>query len=204
MTLDDRGKLQPALASSWQAAPGNQRWQFWLRSDVKFHDGSPLTAESVAAALRSANPDWNVSPAGDSVVIERDSGDPDLGARVAQARNAITKRSEGGALIGTGPFHITNWQPGKKLSLAADEGYWGGRAFVDAIEIEFGRPAREQLLALDLGKADIAEVGVEAIPPGGNRRKARRIVVAGGVDGFGVHPGAGIGRRGKTSGRPSH
>ena len=161
VTLDDRGKLKPALASSWQAAPGNQRWQFWLRSDVKFHDGSPLTAESVAAALRSANPDWNVSPAGDSVVIERDSGDPDLGARVAQARNAITKRSEGGALIGTGPFHITNWQPGKKLSLAADEGYWGGRAFVDAIEIEFGRPAREQLLALDLGKADIAEVGVE-------------------------------------------
>ena len=95
------------------------------------------------------------------MVIERDSGDPDLAARVAQARNAITKRSEGGTLIGTGPFHITNWQPGKKLSLAADEGYWGGRAFVDAIEIEFGRPARDQLIALDLGKADIAEVAVE-------------------------------------------
>jgi peptide/nickel transport system substrate-binding protein len=159
--LDDRGSLKPALATSWQSAPGNQRWQFWLRRGVKFHDGSPLTAEAVAAALRSANPDWNVSPAADSVVIERDSGDPDLAARVAQARNAITKRSEGGTLIGTGPFHITSWQPGKKLSLAADEGYWGGRAFVDAIEIEFGRPARDQLIALDLGKADIAEVAVE-------------------------------------------
>ncbi len=161
VTLDDRGRLQPALASSWQAGPGNQRWQFWLRRGVKFHDGSPLTAEAVAAALRSANPDWNVSPAGDSVVIERDSGDPDLAARAAQPRNAITKRSEGGTLIGTGPFHITSWQPGKKLSLAADEGYWGGRAFVDAIEIEFGRPARDQLMALDLGKADIAELAVE-------------------------------------------
>ncbi len=161
VTLDDRGRLQPALATSWQAAPGNQRWQFWLRRGVKFHDGSPLTAEAVAAALRSANPDWNVSPAADSVVVERDSGDPDLAARAAQPRNAITKRSEGGTLIGTGPFHITNWQPGKKLSLAADEGYWGGRAFVDAIEIEFGRSVRDQLIALDLGKADVAEVAVE-------------------------------------------
>jgi peptide/nickel transport system substrate-binding protein len=161
VNLDDRDRLKPGLATSWQAAAGNQRWQFWLRRGVKFYDGSPLTAEAVAAALRAANPDWNVSPAGDSVVIERDAGDSDLAARVAQARNAITKRSEGGTLIGTGPFHITNWQPGKKLFLAADEGYWGGRAFVDAIEIEFGRPARDQLIALDLGKADIAEVAVE-------------------------------------------
>jgi ABC-type transport system substrate-binding protein len=161
VTVDDRGRVQPALATSWQAAPGNQRWQFWLRHGVKFHDGSPLTAEAVAAGLRSANPDWNVSPAADSVVIERDTGDPDLAARLALARNAVTKRSEGGTLIGTGLFHITNWQPGKKLSLAADEGYWGGRAFVDTIEIEFGRLARDQLIALDLGKADIAEVAVE-------------------------------------------
>ena len=50
--LDDRDRLKPGLATSWQAAPGNQRWQFWLRRGVKFHDGSPLTAEAVAAVLR--------------------------------------------------------------------------------------------------------------------------------------------------------
>jgi peptide/nickel transport system substrate-binding protein len=159
--LDDHGKLQPALATSWQAGPGNQRWQFWLRRGVKFHDGSPLTAEAVAAAVRAANPEWSVSAAADSVVIERDTGDPDLPARLAQPRNAIIKRSEGGTLIGTGPFHITNWQPGKKLALTADEQYWGGRAFVDAIEIEFGKSTRDQLIALDLGKAEIAEVAAE-------------------------------------------
>jgi len=161
VTLDDRGRVAPSLATSWQASPGNQRWQFSVRRGVNFHDGSPLTSEAVAAALRAANPDWSVSATGDSIVVERDSGDPDLPARLALARNSITKRSEGGTLIGTGPFHITNWQPGKKLSLTADEGYWGGRAFVDAIEIEFGKATRDQLIALDLGKADIAEVAVE-------------------------------------------
>src|SRR6266436_6939709 len=31
VTVDDRGRLQPALAVSWRAEPGNQRWQFWLK-----------------------------------------------------------------------------------------------------------------------------------------------------------------------------
>ena len=161
VTMDDRGRPQPALATSWQAAPGNQRWQFWVRRGVKFHDGSPLTPEAVAAALRVANPDWNVSPAADSVIIEQNVPEPDLPASLARPRNAITKRSEGGTLIGTGPFHIRDWQPGKKLILAANEGYWGGRPYLDAIEIELGKASRDQLLGLDLGKGDVAEVDPE-------------------------------------------
>jgi ABC-type transport system substrate-binding protein len=161
VTMDDGGRLRPALATSWQAAPGNQRWQFWLRRGVKFHDGSPLTPEAVAAAIRAGNPDWTVLPAVDSVVVERNAPDLDLAAQLARPRNAISKRSEGGRLIGTGPFHITDWQPGKKLSLAADEGYWGGRPFLDAIEIEMGKASRDQLLALDVGRADLAEVAPE-------------------------------------------
>jgi len=51
-----RGRLAPALAASWQAEPGNQRWTFLLRRNVKFHDGSPLTADAVAASLRAVNP----------------------------------------------------------------------------------------------------------------------------------------------------
>jgi peptide/nickel transport system substrate-binding protein len=161
VTMDEGGNLQPALAITWQAAPGNQRWQFWIRQGIKFHDGSPLTAEAVAAALRAANPDWNVLPAGDSVLIERNAPDADLAAQLARTRNSISKRSEGGVLMGTGPFHATNWQPAKKLALAADERYWGGRPFVDGVEIELGVSSRDQLLALDLGKADVAELGPE-------------------------------------------
>jgi ABC-type transport system substrate-binding protein len=161
VTMDSGGRLRPALATSWQAAPGDQRWQFWLRRGVKFHDGSPLTPEAVAAALRAGNPDWTVFPAVDSVIVERTAADVDLAAQLARPRNAISKRSEGGRLIGTGPFHITDWQPGKRLALAADEGYWGGRPFLDAIEIEMGKASRDQLLALDVGKADIAEVAPE-------------------------------------------
>jgi len=161
VTIDNRGRLQPALATSWKAEPGNQRWQFWLRHGVKFHDGSPLTPEAVAASLRVANPGWNVLPANDSVIIERDGPAPDLGVELARAQNAIAKRSAGGSVMGTGPFHVTDWQPGKKLSVAAEEGYWAGRTFLDAIEIEMGKNSRDQLISLELGRADVVEIGSE-------------------------------------------
>jgi peptide/nickel transport system substrate-binding protein len=35
VTLDARGQAQPALAASWQADPGNQRWQFMVRRGVR-------------------------------------------------------------------------------------------------------------------------------------------------------------------------
>ena len=68
---DESGRVQPSLAASWQVSPGTQRWQFRLRHGIKFHDGTPLTAEIAAASLRAANPSWNVLADGDSVVIER-------------------------------------------------------------------------------------------------------------------------------------
>lgn len=158
--MDDLGRLQPALATNWQAESGNQRWQFWLRKNVRFHDGSPLTPDAVAASLRAANPRWTVFAAADSVVIERDSPAQDLAPELARPRNAIAKRGAGN-IIGTGPFHVTEWQPAKKLSLTAEEGYWGGRAFVDGIEIELGKSGRDQLIALELGRTDVTELAPE-------------------------------------------
>ena len=49
--VNESGALQPALAVRWKAQNGGHRWQFWLRPGVHFHDGSPLTAESVQQSL---------------------------------------------------------------------------------------------------------------------------------------------------------
>ena len=67
----------------------------------------------------------------------------------------------GGKISGTGPFAVSQWDPGKKLSLAARDDYWGGRAFLDAIEIDMGKNLREQMISLDLGKAQVIEVAPE-------------------------------------------
>ena len=161
VSLDDRGRPQPLLATSWQSEPGSQRWRFILRSGVSFHDGAPLDSGAVAASLRNSNPEWKVIAAGELVMIETESAHPDLPAELALARNSIVRRD--GKISGTGPFAIAQWEAGKHATLAANEQYWGGRPFLDSVSVDFGKNDRDQMLSLDLGKADVIEVAPESI-----------------------------------------
>ena len=161
VNVDENLQIQPALATSWQASPGNQRWQLRIRRGVKFHDGTVLSAEIAAASLRAANPTWKVTSEGESILITRDTADLELLAQLALPRNSIVKKNADGIPSGTGPFHIVDWRPGRSLALAADEDCWRGRPFLDAIEVDMGRSFHEQMTAMELGKADLVEVAAE-------------------------------------------
>ena len=47
------GGFEPLLAERWESQNGGRRWQFWLRANVRFHDGSMLSATDIAQALSS-------------------------------------------------------------------------------------------------------------------------------------------------------
>ncbi len=160
--LDDTGSPRPQLARAWQAR-NNRRWQFSLRPDVKLQDGSVLTPAQVVASLKAANPAWRVTPLADGIVLDFDSPQPHLLAQLAWPANAIVVRAADGALLGTGPYRIAEWQPGRRALLAAHEEYWGGRPFLDAVQIEMGRSYRDQLIDLDLGKADVVELAADQV-----------------------------------------
>jgi ABC-type oligopeptide transport system substrate-binding subunit len=169
--LDDRGRPQPLLASSWQVEPGNQRWRFQVRNGVIFSDGIPLDASAAAASLRAANPEWKVFALGDLVMIETSSPVPNLGAELALPRNSITRRSQG-ALIGTGPFTVATWDAAKQhATLQANDQYGAGRPYIDSIEADFGKNDRDQLMLMDLGKIDLIAIAPEDIrrAQGGSR-----------------------------------
>ena len=156
ITVDDLGRVQPALAISWQAAPDQRNWEFHLRTGVMLADGSLLTPAIVVGALRTANPTWNVYETADSVLVGLDGASPGFPAELAEARYGIVKRSPG-KLSGTGPFRVNDFQPGKSMLLVANEEYWGGRPFVDSVQIDLGRSYRDQIVALDLRKAEVIE-----------------------------------------------
>jgi len=171
VVLDEHGQPQPSLASSWQPEPGNQRWLFTLRRGVTFSDGSPLNSDSVAASLRNANPQWRIFSGADSVTIECAAPNPLLPAALAQTRYGIAKRDR--QPRGSGPFNIQDWVPGKKLTLTARDDYWNGRAFPDTLEIEMGKPVRDQMIAFDVGKLDLVEVTPETAFTANDRRIER-------------------------------
>jgi peptide/nickel transport system substrate-binding protein len=70
---------------------------------------------------------------------------------------------------GAGAFRISAWDPGKSVTLAANDDYRGGRPFVDSIEIQMGRNARDRLLDLELNKTDFAEIPAEQARHAGER-----------------------------------
>ncbi|HXF14642.1 MAG TPA: ABC transporter substrate-binding protein [Terriglobales bacterium] len=161
--LDDRGRPQPLLAASWQVEPGNQRWRFQLRNGVVFSDGVPVDSSVAAASIRAANPDWKIFALGELIMIETSSPVPNLAAELALPRNSISRRVQG-ALIGTGPFTVAQFDATKQhLTLQANDQYWGGRPYIDSIEADMGKNDRDQLMLMDLGKNDLVEVAPEDI-----------------------------------------
>jgi ABC-type transport system substrate-binding protein len=159
--IDAQGRTQPKLATSWQADSARRMWQFNLRT-ANFHDGTPLTATVVAASLRSANPEWRViATSRQSVTVETPAPAPHLPELLALVRFSIIKRS--GALVGTGPFTLTDWQPGERALLTAYDEYWGGRSFPDSIDFHMGLSLREHLMERNLGLDHAVELGVDQV-----------------------------------------
>lgn len=167
--LDGEGQLLPGLALSWEHDSSNRQWRLRLRPDVKFDDGSTMTSEVVAAALRSASPGWRIGTYADRLTIDCELPAPDLPYVLTEVSKSVVLRGENGRLSGTGPFRLQRWEPGRLAVLAANQGYWEGRPFLESIMIEMGRSLRDQLLDLELNKADFVEIG-----PNDARRMAQR------------------------------
>lgn len=160
--LDRNGEAQPAIAVSWEHDSQSVIWRFKLRPGVKWHDGEPLTPEDVAASLQRKGLSVSARPAGDVLEINLAHAWPDLLVALATDNALVIRRSgdhpAGALTVGTGPFRLTDWQPGRSAELEANDDYWGGRPFIDMIKIQMGRTSREQILDLELDRADLAEL----------------------------------------------
>jgi len=109
----------------------------------------------------------------ETLVIRSEQSAPNLPprwrAQVIRSGSAVAI----GAVMGTGPFRIMNFDPGKRVVLAANTNYWAGRPYLDSVEIEMGRSPRDQSLDFDLNKADLVELGIgDARRVSQNGRKA--------------------------------
>jgi len=151
---DKNLNLVPALASSWkQTSP--TVWRFELRKNVKFHDGTPFTADDVLFSFERAAGDGSdmrsytndvkeVRKDGDHVIeIETKAPFPILPDVISllyimskkwseenQATRPVDRRKgvENAASFranGTGPFRLRERQPNVKTSFVRNGNYWG-------------------------------------------------------------------------------
>ncbi len=167
--LDSSGRTCPALAQSWERDTGGTKWQFKLRPNVKWHDGSPLTLAEAAEAINGDATERRWSVVANALEADAEQSRPDFPALLAAVPGRQVMKKAQTELdtppLGTGPFRLVQWEANRRAVFAANEDYWGGRPYVDSIQVEMGRPSREQLIDLELDKADVVE-----LDPGEARR----------------------------------
>jgi ABC-type transport system substrate-binding protein len=140
VSLDDHGRPQPSLATSWTHDAARKAWIFQARKNVKLHDGSI----------------W--SPPGGAIAVPDDRPIEQILRELAGARSAVVVKAEDGSLLGTGPFRIARWEAGQAATLVAHDQYWGARPFLDSISILMGRSLANQASDFQSGKADAVEI----------------------------------------------
>lgn len=159
--IDAQGHTRPRLAIGWQVDSTRRIWQFQLRG-AAFHDGVALTSASVAASLRSAAPEWKVAPLGrQGFSIETPAPVPYLPEILSLPKYSIVRRLPDNTLQGSGPFKVSEWQPGERALLTASEDHWGGRPFADSVEIVMGGSMREHLMERNLGPDHAVEISLD-------------------------------------------
>ncbi len=171
----------PGLAERWEVSPDARRYTFYLRKDVKFHDGTPLTARAVKETLdhivnpetrsRSAKPALGpylrTDVRGDyvaTVVFSEPNGAfmnnvCTSGMAPISPKNLaeLGHRGVSQRPVGTGPFMFKEWVPGSHVTVVANPDYnWGPSV------------ARHQ------GPPHIAELTFRIIPDAATRFNALR------------------------------
>jgi len=157
VALDEDQNIVPSLAEDWEASDDGLTWTFHLRDDVRFSNGREFSAEDVVYTYdRMLDPDTAsgqaylldgvesvTAPDDSTIVFELDAPNPALLSKLAgnKAVGIIARESvEDGTIntspIGTGPFMITDFQPGIQLTLERNPEYWReGLPYLDGVQI---------------------------------------------------------------------
>ena len=186
LRIDFDGEVKPFLAESWELT-GDSAWEFRLRDDVKFHDGSSFDGESVVAALTYlhgvANPPRGFSEetlmsveATNSHTVTVTSGSTDLvlPTRLAGPSAGILSpaayESRGDAPpspvgAGTGPFALDDDLSIDIARVSRNDAYWGGEANLSAGEFLFTPDGLTRAAMLETGEADfVSHLPVSQLP----------------------------------------
>jgi len=139
------GILKGELATGWQASEGARQWRFDLRPDVRFHDGSPLTARDVVASLQSLLPQTEISAQGAlHVQITLPQANPGLPLLLSEPRYVIRPAHAPEAGIGTGLYRLRRFSAGRQVLAERVETHYkdGIAGWFDTVEL-VSIPARE-------------------------------------------------------------
>jgi peptide/nickel transport system substrate-binding protein len=177
--IGETGALEPALALSWEAVEPT-RWLFKLRPGVTFHNGKPLTAESVADVIRFLQSSEGqkfiigaevrgirevTTPDALTLEIFTTAPDPILAKRFAilfivepESWKSLGVDGFAQAPIGSGPYRLVDWgKTSGRTRLEAFDASWRKPLGPKRLELIHVADSASRFQALASGQADVAE-----------------------------------------------
>jgi peptide/nickel transport system substrate-binding protein len=178
-------KLQPGLATAWKNV-NETTWEVTLRPGVKFHDGTPFTADDVKAVYeRNLDRGKTVVTAGFATIeavqvlgptslrIVTKKPDPLMPVRMAQMGGQIYPArfaSDEGAKelarkpIGTGAYRFVEWVKDDRLVMDGNRDWWGWNGKGPGVDRVVWKPIPDdfaRLSALQRAEVDV----ITNVPP---------------------------------------
>ena len=181
---DESFKLEPRLATSWTMVDNGHAWRLKLRQGVKFHDGTPFTADDVVFTVerslaktsqqRATYPNVTGARKVDDFTVDILTSQPTpvlprslTNSRVVSKKwciehhvetpldyNAKEETYASRNAMGTGPFMLKSWEPDVKTVLVANPNYWGRHGNVTEADFLVVAQAATRLAGLVSGDLD--------------------------------------------------
>jgi len=177
--------IVPELAEKWSWQDNYRNLVFFLRRDVKWHDGRPFTSKDVkftfdvvreAAEAPSklrinprkewyANVDAIEAPDPYTVVFRLKRPQPSLVAMLASGYSPVIPAhvplaEHRSRCIGTGPFKFKEWKRGQSVELVRNPDYFvKGRPYLDGVRYTVIVERGTRVAALQAGQIDVAYPG---------------------------------------------
>lgn len=175
---DERQQVMPGLATKWRVVDP-LTWEFTLRPDVRWHDGTTFTSDDVLFTFERA-PNVPRSPSSfagfiagktvekiDALTIRIRTARPypqmpiDLstfGIIPASTRGATSDDfNTSKAAIGTGPYRFGEFVRGDRAVLLRHDGYWGGMPLWPRVLMRVLRSDPTRVASLLAGDVDVIE-----------------------------------------------
>ena len=176
----DGGKLEPALASSWRALD-DKTWEFKLRSDIKWQDGTPFTADDIVfsfqrarnvpgsvasytGALRTVESTTAKDP--HTVIVRTNTPNPMLPLDISSIyivskhigeKSRTEDYNAGRAMVGSGPYKFVSHTPGDRTVFERSPSYWGPKPVWDKVTYRFINNGAARTAALLAGDVDMID-----------------------------------------------
>lgn len=177
---NEKNEVVPGMAEKWDWDEASKTYTFHLREGLTFHDGEPLTSKDVKFTLNQI-----LDPDNQSEIVSNYQDIQEITCPDDQTVKIRLKRQNAGfpeymtigilpehllkgkdlkkdefnqKPVGSGPYKLTDWDPGQSITMEAFDGYYGGAPKINQVVFRIIPDTSARALAVKKGEVDMAQV----------------------------------------------